>query len=268
MLKHKIYKLVEKGHHGSKINLIFDYTIMSLILLNVIAIILETIPEINSQISQLLNLFEIFSIIVFSLEYVMRIYVSDLTHPSSSRIKSAFKFIFSLFGLIDLLAITPFYLPFLIKIDLRVLRILRVLRFFRILKINRYNNSLNLIWSVIQEKKPELTITGFTTLLALFIASFLMYNIEGEAQPDKFATLLDSFWWAIATLTTVGYGDVYPVTGLGKLISGFIAVLGIILLALPTGIISAGFIEKISKREHEVKKCPHCGKEIDTKNKD
>lgn len=265
MIKHKIYKLVEKGFHGSKVYLIFDYTIMTLILLNVIAIILETIPEINNLIGHFLSQFEILSVIVFSIEYLMRIYVSDLTHPSSSRIKSAFKFIFSVFGLIDLLAITPFYLPFLIKIDLRFLRILRLLRFFRVLKINRYNNSLNLIWNVIKEKKPELATTGFVTLLTLLIASFLMYNIEGKAQPEKFSTLLDSFWWAIATLTTVGYGDVYPITGFGKFISGLIAILGIGLIALPTGIISAGFIGKINEKENDNKKCPHCGKELEAK---
>lgn len=263
MIKHKTYKLIEKGAHGSKINLTFDYAIMILIVLNVIAIIFETIPEINKPLHGFLRIFEIVSVIIFSIEYILRIYVSDLTHPSRSRIKSAFKFIFSAYGLIDLLAIIPFYLPFLIKVDLRFLRILRLLRFLRILKINRYNNSLNLIWNVIKEKKAELAITGFVTLLILMIASFLMYYIEGQAQPDKFPNIIASFWWAIATLTTVGYGDVYPITGFGKFVSGLIAVLGIGLVALPTGLVSAGFIEKIGKSDKESKKCPHCGKEID-----
>ena len=133
----------------------------------------------------------------------------------------------------------------------------------RILKINRYNNSLNLIWTVFKEKKAELAITGFITLLILIIASFLMYYIEGQAQPDKFPNIIASFWWAIATLTTVGYGDVYPITGFGKFVSGLIAVLGIGLVALPTGLVSAGFMEKIGKSDKESKKCPHCGKEVD-----
>ena len=184
---------------------------MTLILLNVIAIIFETIPEINNIMGLFLRQFEIFSVVIFTIEYIMRIYVSDLTYPSSSRIKSAFRFAFSIFGLIDLLAITPFYLPFLIAIDLRFLRILRLLRFFSLLKINRYNKSLNLIWNVIKEKKPELATTGFVTLLTLLIASFLMYHIEGEAQPDKFSSVLDAFWWAIATLTTVGLLNKYNI---------------------------------------------------------
>jgi voltage-gated potassium channel len=167
------------------------------------------------------------------------------------------------YGLVDLLAIIPFYLPFLIKTDLRFLRILRLTRFFRILKINRYNNALNLIWSVIKEKKAELAMTGFVTLLILIIASFLMYYIEGSAQPDKFPNIIACFWWAIATLTTVGYGDVYPITGFGKFVSGFIAVLGIGLFALPAGIVSSGFMERIGKKKEDMKRCPHCGKEIE-----
>jgi len=263
MIKQKTYKLIARGDHGSRINLTFDYAIMILIVLNVIAIIFETIPEINKPLRGFLRVFEIVSVIIFSIEYILRIYVSDLTHPSSSRIKSALKFVFSAYGLIDLLAIIPFYLPFLIKVDLRFLRILRLMRFLRILKINRYNNSLNLIWTVIKEKKTELAITGFVTFLILMIASFLMYYIEGQAQPDKFPNIIASFWWAIATLTTVGYGDVYPITGFGKFVSGLIAVLGIGLVALPTGLVSAGFMEKIGKSDKTSKKCPHCGKEIE-----
>ena len=260
-MKNKIYKLVEKGSHGSKLNLYFDYSIMLLIILNVIAIIIETIPTINIQFEKFLRIFDIVSVMIFSIEYLMRLYVSNLTHPSNSKIRSIFLFVFSFFGLIDLFAILPFYLPFLITVDLRFLRILRLLRFFRILKINRYNSSLSLIWEVIKEKKSELSIIGFAVLLIMLIASFLMYYIEGQAQPESFPNILASLWWALATLTTVGYGDIYPVTGLGKFVSGLIALLGIGLVALPTGIISAGFMEKIKKEK--AKTCPHCGKEID-----
>lgn len=262
-IKQKIYRFIEKGSHGSKINLIFDYSIMTLIMLNVVSIILETIPEIRNYLGNSLRIFDIFSVVIFTIEYLLRIYIADLTHPSSNKIKSRLKFIFSTFGLIDLFAILPFYLPFLIKIDLRFLRILRIMRFLRIFKINRYNNSLNLIYSVIKEKKSELAMTGFVALLTLFVASFLMFEVEGEAQPDKFPNLLSCFWWAIATLTTVGYGDVYPITALGKFLSGIIAVLGIGLVALPTGLISAGFVEKIVKDKRKPKKCPHCGKDLD-----
>ena len=264
MIKNKLYRLVEKGSHGQRLNRTFDYFIMSLIILSVIAIILESMPEVNSEYNGILKAFNLISIMIFSIEYMIRLYVSDLTHPSDNRIKSALKFIFSGYGLIDLLAILPFYLPMLIKLDLRFLRALRLTRFLRILKVNRYNDSLNLIWTVIKEKKSELAVTGFVTFLILLLASFIMYYVEGEKQPDKFPNIVSAFWWAVATLTTVGYGDVYPVTGLGKLISGLIAVMGIGLVALPTGLISAGFMGKIENRKNNdyTQICPHCSKAI------
>ncbi|MBK6265765.1 ion transporter [Marivirga sp. S37H4] len=264
MIKTKIYRAVEKGSHGRRMNVVFDYIIMSLILLSVISIILESVPEINSKFGYQLRIFNIFSIVVFSIEYLMRLYVSDLTHPSTTRFKSYLKFMFSLQGLIDLMALIPFYLPMLIKIDLRFLRVLRLTRFLRVLKVNRYNNSLNLIGAVIKEKKPELLVTGFVTFLVLLFASFIMYYVEGEKQPEAFPNILATFWWAIATLTTVGYGDVYPVTGWGKFISGIIAILGIGIVALPTGLISAGFMDKIGKTKQS-NECPHCGKDIENR---
>ena len=260
MSKHIIYRLIEKGSHGSRLNLIFDYFILILIVLNVLALSIESINDLNHDLLNALWVFEIVSVIIFSIEYLFRIYISRLTHDSSSNILSATKFILSFYGLIDLLAILPFYLPLLIAFDLRFLRLLRLLRFFRLLKLIRYNNSLELIWKVIKQKKSELYMTGFVALLVLLIASFLMYNIEGAIQPDKFPNIFASFWWAIATLTTVGYGDVYPITAMGKIISGIIAILGIGIIALPTGIISAGFMDKLGNKNSPV--CPHCGKDL------
>lgn len=260
--KEKIHDLVEKGAHGKKINLIFDYLIMCLIFLSILSIILESINSIGADFKLFLEWFDIFSVVIFSIEFLMRIYVADLTHPATNRFKSIFKFIFSANGLIDLFAVLPFYLPMLIKVDLRFLRTLRLIRFLRILKINRYTRSLNLIWSVLKEKKSELAVTGFVTLLLLIFASFIMYNVEGDKQPDAFPNILSAFWWAIATLTTVGYGDVYPITGLGKVISGLIALLGIGLVALPTGIIGSGFMDRLNNKKEADNICPHCGKKI------
>ena len=264
MKKLQIYHLLEKGSHGSKYNLVVDYSIMTLIILNVIAMIFETVSEIELQYHDFFNAFEAFSIVIFSLEYVLRLYISDLSHPASTKWKSAALFIFSIYGLIDLVAILPFYLPLLFPIDLRFLRILRLLRFFRIFKINRYNNSLHIIGQVIKEKKPELAITGFLSILIIIVASFLMYFLEGKVQPEKFPNVIASFWWAITTLTTLGYGDVVPITAWGKVVSGLIAVLGIGIIALPTGIISAGFINfrSSNNKDYENETCPHCGKKI------
>lgn len=262
MIKKKVYRIVEKGSHGSTSNLVFDYVIMLLIIANAIAILLETFPNVRSTYGQFLHIFEVFSVVVFSIEYILRLYISDLTHPSTTKAKSILKFVFSTYGLIDLLAIVPFYLPFLIKIDLRFIRILRMMRFVRLFKINRYSSSLNLIWDVVKEKRSELAVTGFLAFLILLIASFLMFHIEGNVQPEKFPNLLASFWWAISTLTTVGYGDVYPITGVGKVIGAFISILGIGVVALPTGIIGSGFMEKIGNKKQDMECCPHCGKKM------
>lgn len=263
-MKQRIYKLISKGSHGNKWNRVVDYIIMTLIILSVFSIIMESMDELNQQFGLYLYLFDVFSVIIFTIEYVLRIYISEFTHPSSGRLKSAIKFITSPAGLIDLLAILPFYLPMLIKMDVRFIRMLRLTRFLRILKLNRYNKSLHMILEVFKEKRSELAVTGFVLFLILLMASFIMYYVEGDAQPEAFPDILSAFWWAIATLTTVGYGDIYPITSLGRLISGIIALLGIGLVALPTGLISAGFINKIEKNKlANGTKCPHCGKKID-----
>ena len=263
-LKEKIHHLVEKGSYGSKVNLLFDYFIIILISLNVIALALETVRGLPDQLIRILRIFEFVLVIIFSVEYAMRIYISDITHPSKNRISSALKFIFSTYGLIDLLAILPFYITLMVKVDLRYLRILRLMRVLRILKISRYSSSLKLIHDVLKEKRNEIGMIFLVAFILLIISGFVMFSIENKVQPDVFSDVFASLWWAVITLTTVGYGDIYPVTALGKLINGFVAVLGIGLITLPAGIISAGFIEKISSSKKENKKeiCPHCGKEI------
>jgi voltage-gated potassium channel len=264
MIKLRIYHLVEKGSHGSKINLLFDYFIIFLIVFNVVALALDTLAGLSEQLRNVLRIFEVVSIGIFTLEYILRLYVSDITHPAKSKIASATKFMLSPFGIIDMLAILPFYIPFIIKVDLRFIRVLRLIRFFRVLKISRYNSTLKLIRDVLKEKRAEIGMTFFIAVLLLLVSGFLMYSVENPVQPDKFPNIFASLWWAVATLTTVGYGDIYPITTLGKVISGAVAILGIGLIALPTGIISAGFIEKINHSKNEKKSyiCPHCGKEV------
>lgn len=254
-MKKIIHGLVEKGENGKRINKNFDKFILWLITLSVVSVILESVDDVEREIGAILYWFNLLAVVIFSLEYILRIYISDITHPSKSRTKSILKFIFSFYGIVDLLAIMPFFLPMIIPIDLRFLRVVRLTWVLRILKVNRYNNSLNLIWSVLKEKKEELAVTGFLTFLILLVSSFLMYYIEGDVQPENFPNIAASFWWAVATLTTVGYGDVYPITAAGKVISGIIAILGIGIVALPTGIIGAGFMNKIEEKRNGKEKC-------------
>ena len=260
-MKQKIYNIIEK--EGSTENLIFEYFIVTLIILNVVSIALDTIRDMDPTLMLTLRTFESISIVIFSVEYLLRIYISDLSHPATTRFRSALRFIFSFFGLIDLMAIVPFYIPFLIKADMRFLRIVRLIRFFRIFKLSRYNSTLQLIWDVMKEKRSEFLMTFFISFLMLLISAFLMYYVESPVQPEKFKNIFSSLWWAVATLTPLGYGDVAPVTTTGKVISAIVAIIGIGLIALPTGIISAGFIEKISRDKDQKKdSCPHCGKKI------
>lgn len=258
-MKNKVREFVNHNKY-------FIQFIYGLIILNIIALILESYQSLNANYKWFFNAFEIFSVVIFSIEYIVRIWVSDKTEENK---RERINYAFSTLGIIDLIAIIPFYLPFIFPIDLRVVRILRLFRLLRIFKLSRYSKSLKTIRYILKETKSELSITIFVIFVLMVLSSTLMFYIEHDDQPEQFANIGDAFWWAIATLTTVGYGDVYPVTPLGKLLSGVIALIGIGFVALPTGIISSAFIDKIQNEKKEQKKaegqcnCPHCGKAID-----
>jgi voltage-gated potassium channel len=248
-MKRKIYDLVEGGLYPKKQNKYFDIFISVLIILNVIAIAIESSPVLNEELKNILRYFETFSLTVFTIEYIMRLYVSDIQYPKRKKINSVFKFAFSPLGLIDLLAILPFFIPFFIPVDLRFIRIFRLFRFLRVFKMARYSRALKLIIDVFKEKRTELGMTFIIAFILLVIASFLMYFSESHIQPKVFNNIFSSFWWALSTLTSVGYGDIYPVTTLGKIISALVSLLGIGIIAIPTGIVSSGFISKINYKK-------------------
>jgi len=251
-MKRKVYNFIE-------FNQGFIKFIYSLIILNVISLIIGSYKEIREMNTEYLDAFEIFSVAVFTLEYIMRLWTADLNEKyTGGSFRKRLKFIFSTYGLIDLIAILPFYLPLIFPFDLRVVRILRIMRLIRIFKLGRYSKSLKTINSVLRETRSDLGMTLFVAFIMLVLASTLMYYVEGDVQPQKFASIGHSFWWAVSTLTTVGYGDVYPVTGAGKLLSGIIALIGVGIVALPTGIISSAFVEKIHDGDKTCT-CPNCG---------
>ena len=257
-MKSKIFDFINK-------NSIFIKFIYGLIILNVIALILESYSELKVLFSDFFYIFELISVIIFTIEYILRFWTSDLDDSyQGNSFKKRLKFTFSTLGLIDLIAILPFYLPFLILFDFRIIRILRLFRLLRIFKLGRYSKSLNTIMSVLKSTKSELAITGFVAFILLVLSSTIMYYFENEVQPEKFASIGHSFWWAVATLTTVGYGDVFPITAMGKIMSGIIALIGIGFIALPTGIISSAFINKIqeNKKDEKICTCPKCGTKI------
>jgi voltage-gated potassium channel len=270
--KERVFYLIdEKGRKKSTWNRFFHLSIVALILLSVTGIVLESFQPLRLRYNAYFYYSEIVVVIVFSIEYLLRLWTAALKYPELPAWRARWQFMISPLGLIDLIAILPFYLPFFFKFDLRFIRILRIVRLLRIFKLNRYTKALGLFTHVFYEKRSELGITMFVMFLLLLMSSTIMYYLESDAQPDQFPDIISTFWWSVATLTTVGYGDVYPVTGWGKLVSGIIAILGIGLVALPTGILSAGFIEKleekkedkvVAKSQKSFKYCPHCGEKL------
>ncbi len=247
--KQRIFEIIQVANRNDITSKIFDLFIILLIIVNVILVIMDTfaLPGWVRNISR--NL-EIVSIVVFTVEYLLRIWTADLLYLGSGKVKARIKYTFSFMALIDLFAILPFYLPLLIPIDLRVLRILRVIRLLRIFKVNQYTKALSLIGSVLKNKASQLVSSMLIVAMLMLISSIIMYNVENPAQPDIFTNAFSGLWWAVATFTTVGYGDIYPVTAFGKVLSAIIALLGIGLVAVPTGIISAGFItDRTRKRK-------------------
>lgn len=200
--------------------------------------------------------------VIFTIEYILRIWSCTVNASFKNLILGRIRFALTPLMIVDLLAILPFYLPMIISLDLRFLRVLRLIRIFRMFKLTRYSESLKMFGRVLKAKKEELLITGFMILILLIVSSSLMYFVESEVQPQTFSSIPNAMWWGVATLTTVGYGDVYPITPAGKFLGAIIALLGIGMFALPAGLLASGFVEEIQKKRSKPIICPHCGKNI------
>lgn len=259
-LRKRIDEVVTVGRPGDKLNRAFSIFIVSLIGLNVVALILQSVKSIDALCPRLFSVFELVSVIIFTVEYVARLW-SCVEKPVYHRPwLGRLRFAATPMAMIDLLAILPFYLPFL-GLDLRFLRILRMMRIFRIAKLGRYSQSLQILNRVLVTKKEQLLCSVFVLVLLVVIAASLLYYAENHKQPEAFSSIPAAMWWAVSTLTTVGYGDIYPQTELGKFMASIIAILGIGMFALPTGILGAGFVEEMGRNQKPVQ-CPHCGKDI------
>ncbi len=264
-MKEKIYNLIREDDENGVYSNLFDWTIIGLIIINICLVILDTF-NLSSFYEIISSKIEFFSIVVFTIEYLLRVWTSTFQFNQLTPIKARLKYIFSFMAIVDLLAILPFYIPLIITIDLRALRTLRLVRLLRILKFNRYSDSMMNIIDVFKKKKFELLSSFFVVMLLMIISSVIMYNLENSSQPESFNNALSGLWWAVATFTTVGYGDIYPITIGGKFMAGIISILGIGLVAVPTGIISAGFVESIKVHDIENKQkkyCPYCGEKLE-----
>jgi voltage-gated potassium channel len=260
-LKRQVFEIIDPSHAYDDASRVFNIGMLVLIFVNVLAVILETEEGLYSQYKSFFHIFDAFSVAIFTIEYALRLWTCTENPKYKSSISGFVRFALSTSMLIDLISIVPFYIP-MWGMDLRFIRSIRLFRLFRLLKMGRYSQSLTKLGNVIKAKKEELSITLFARIILLIISSSLMYFVEHEVQPDAFSSIPSAMWWGAVTLTTVGYGDIYPKTVLGKFIGAFIAVLGIGLFALPAGILASGFASEIQNKTPETNICPHCGKDI------
>ena len=241
-------QLLSKGNVADKPSQYVDMILFILIVLNIAAVCLESVKHIGNEYKVAFNAFEFFSVVIFSIEYVLRVWSAPARNDlgNSTNIIKRMKYIFSFTGLIDFLAIIPSILPYFFGgLDLRWLRVLRLLR---LLKISNYSSALEDFFSAIKADWRSFSAALYLMVIALFLSSALMYIAEHDSQPEKFSSIPETMWWGLITLTTVGYGDVSPVTPLGKIIGAFTAIMGVCTVALLTGIVASAFANQRAQR--------------------
>lgn len=244
--KKRIFDIISIGHQEDFPSRFFDYFIVTVIFLNITAMLLETFDSL-ANLRGLFRGIEIATVLVFCVEYILRIWTAEYLYPGETRKKAILKFLRSYDGVVDLLTILPFFF----LSGFVAFRMLRVVRIFHLFRINAQYDSFNVIKAVIYEKRNQLASSVFIITVLMVASSLFMYSAEHEAQPENFKNAFSGIWWSMSTLLTVGYGDIYPVTSIGRAMAIVIAFLGVGSVAIPTGIISAGFVEQYSKMQHE-----------------
>jgi len=263
-VKHKVHILLHPELGQSKADKAINIFIITLIVLNVIAVMMETVHPLYEDHKKLFDTFDLISVIIFSIEYVLRVWSCTHDPKYKGSIKGRIKYMLSPGALIDLLAFLPTYFHSFLNFDLRILRLLRFFRFFRLFRLTAYTKSAQMIFNVFRSRLNELFLSFTMVLFLIVIASCLLFFAEHNAQPDSFSSIPATIWWAVVTLTTTGYGDMAPITTLGKVLAGTIMLTGVALFALPAGIITVGFLEEFrSNKKYKSRNCPHCGKPLD-----
>ena len=261
-MKRRVHEILAVAAPGDRLSRAFDVFLVVLIASNVLALILETVEPIHRRAPVFFAWVEAVSVELFSAEYVLRVWSCTVSERYRRPVRGRLRYMLSPLALIDLLAILPFFLPF-VTADLRTLRAVRLFRLARMVKLGRYSAAMQLTGRVLAARRAELVMTLSILLMLVLLASSLMYFVERDAQPEVFSSIPAAMWWAIETLSTVGYGDLCPVTPLGKLLASVIALLGIGMFALPTGILGAAFVEELQRgRTTEPQRCPHCGGQL------
>lgn len=243
----RLFKMVSVGVVDDPINQAYDVISTAALVINLAATFVNTFDYMSQNYGTILDTIEFVTVVFFAIDYVLRIITSNELYPDLNAGKSVVKYIFSFAGIIDLLSFMPYFMPFFFPAGAAVFKMFRVARIMRLFRINAYYDSLNAITDVITSKKQQLLSSVFVIFVLMLASSMCMYSLENKAQPEVFSNAFSGIWWSASTLLTVGYGDIYPVTTAGKIFGIFITCLGVGMVAIPTGIISAGFVEQYTK---------------------
>ena len=244
-MRKRIFDIIQIGSKEDRISAICDYVIVASIVLNLLVLYVGTF-QVPSDLKLFMNRVEAVTVVIFVIEYILRVWTADYLYPEKTAPKARLTFIFSVFGIIDLFSILPYFL-LMLPSGMVAFRVLRVFRIFRLFKINAQYDAFNVIMDVLKNKKEQIISSVCIVLIMMLASSLLMYSVEHEAQPEVFENAFSGVWWSVSTLLTVGYGDIYPVTTLGQIMAIIMSFLGVGLVAIPTGIISAGFVEQYTR---------------------
>lgn len=244
--KKRIFDIIQIGKREDFVSRVFDLFIVIVIFVNIAVLFVETFDEMTEYLS-FLRVVEMVTIIIFAIEYLLRIWTAEYLYPDKSRGKAILRFLVSFDGIVDLCTILPFFF----LSGFIALRMLRVVRIFHLFRINAYYDSFNVITSVLAEKKNQIISSIFIILVLMMASSLCLYSAEHEAQPDVFNNAFSGIWWSMSTILTVGYGDIYPITIFGRVMAIIISFLGVGAVAIPTGIISAGFVEQYTQLQNQ-----------------
>ncbi len=243
--KKKIFNIIQIGSRSDVPSYAFDIGIVIVILVNLFVTFFSTFDQAKGY-ESILDAAELVTVIIFAVEYILRVWTSQYLYPEKSKAKAALSFALSASGLIDLFSFLPYFLPVFFPAGAVAFRMFRVIRIFKLFRVNAQYDAFNVIVDVIKEKKNQLISSMCIVMIFMLAASMCMYSVEHEAQPEQFQNAFSGLWWSASTLLTIGYGDVYPITTVGKMLAILISFLGVGLVAIPTGIISAAFVDRYS----------------------
>lgn len=244
--KKRVFDIIQIGNDDDLISRLFDVAVIVMILTNLFIAIFETFDG-SQPYHRLMDTLELITVLGFTVEYALRLWTAEYLYPMEQRGRAILLYVFSFAGIVDLISFLPYYFPVFFPAGAVAFRMFRVIRILRLFRVNAYYDALNVIGDVIRSKRDQLLSSIFIILVLMIASSLCMYSLEHEAQPEVFRNAFSGFWWAVSTLLTVGYGDIYPVTLAGRIFGIVITFLGVGMVAIPTGILSAGFVEQYTR---------------------